>query len=167
MDRTSMIALLVSGVILGADMMNMIAVPPMFLSQTYKIILSGLVIIASYYHLPTAIVLASLLYVILNQEVVVEAPKKEQKPKEEHGSHTVLNLPEGEVNNTGTPGVFSDPELESVEHPLPTQDNSAPQETSTQVEKPIIADVEDPTLINQENLDSLVGMGENDLAPAL
>jgi len=167
-----MTALALAGGIIAADMMN-VSMPDMVSStlsnQMFQVVLGVGVVVSAYYHLPTAIVLAAVLYVALNRPSEVSQPTEQSnndEKKEENGSHTTLSVAGKDVNNTGVPGIPSEPSMEPVENPLPTQDNSAPEQTATHVEEPV-AEPADPTLVNKENLEKVSGFGGNDMAPSL
>ena len=164
LDTVSKISLFVSGCVLAIDIMD-ITLPNMITkhlaNQMLQIVLGIGVIVSSCYHLPTAIILASVLYLALNQ-------KKEQKVSKKTKEKSVTLNSNESVNNTGVPGMPSDPDMEPVENPLPTQDNSAPEETATQVaDVESQEELEDLTLVNKENLDKISGFGGNDMAPLL
>lgn len=160
-DQISLISLGVAGSLIAYDFMGY-SMPTMVTdlldNQTNQMVLGVLVVLASYYHLPTAIVLAALLYVALNIE-------KSEEPTEPSRCGKVLKKTKHMEN---VKGMLSDPDLEPIENPLPTQDNRAPvvpkvEEKSKETsEEPV-----DPTMTNQENLDELVGFGGVDLAPTL
>lgn len=172
LDNMSMASLALAGGIIAADMMD-VSMPVMVSStlsnQMFQVVLGVGVVVAAYYHLPTAIVLAAVLYVSLNQQAESVKPSSEDDEVEEteqSGSHTTLSVAGVDVNNTGVPGVPSEPSMEPVENPLPTQDNSAPKETATNV---VEAEGEpaDPTLVNKEDLEKVSGFGGNDMAPTI
>lgn len=199
-DKVSLISIVLATTIIGVDLLN-IKLPTQITeklsNKNTQIALGIAIIIASYYHLPSAIVIASLLYLSLNddkqinnniQKVPIEAPTESiqvesqpapsnlipnsDQPKEisteiptEMPTEMPIVKPLENANEVGVPGFLSDPELEPVKNPLPTQDNNA----NYTVEKTELTLPEnaDPTLLNKENLDSLIGFGENDMANVL
>lgn len=167
LDRESMISVVAAGAIVGTDMMGMM--PAMVRDQlsgdVAKLVLGVGVVVAAYYHLPTAIVLASLLYVALNPtEQTKPEPVQEVEDEETKQDDSMLKPLEG-ANETGVPGVASmdmaDGEV------LPTQDNSAPKETATEEKVEEVREGVDPTMLNNEDLTNVGGIGGNDMAPAL
>lgn len=168
LNSVSVGSLVIAGGILSTDILG-ITLPKMVTdllsNQMYQIVLGISIVVASYYHLPTAIVLASILYVALNQKSMSKDKSKSKgsnKNKLLPGSHTVLKT-HGEVNNTGVPGVPSDPSIVPIENPLPTQDNSAPKSTKTNKMKERV--VEEST--DNESMENVSGFAGNDLAPSL
>ena len=201
-DKVSLISIAIAVSIIAVDLFG-IQLPTNLTSKltnkNTQIALGVGIIIASYYHLPTSIVLASLLYLSLNdntpiqdQKVPVEAPTQqvESKPapanlipgqgSEQSSQPSQPSQPDNlqqpaqpdnlpspltNANDVGVGGVLSDPGLEPVQNPLPTQDNSAPVDVKPHEMK--LPEGADPTLLNQENLDSLIGFGGNDMASVL
>ena len=165
-DRVSMIAIVTAAAVIGVDMMNMMpsVVSSAISGQVAQVVLGVGVVVASYYHLPTAIVLAAVLYVSLNQTeepvaVVVEEDKEKTKQDDS------MLMPLEEANNTGVPGVASmDMAGDNV---LPTQDNSAPEETATEEVVQEVREGVDPTMVNAEDLSNVGGFGGVDMADAL
>lgn len=202
-DKVSLISIAIAVSIIAVDLFG-IQLPTNLTSKltnkNTQIALGVGIIIASYYHLPTSIVLASLLYLSLNdntsiqdQKVPVEAPTQQvdskpapanlipgqgsKQPSQPDNLQPTQpdnlqpaqpdNLPSPltNANDVGVGGILSDPELEPVQNPLPTQDNSAPVDVKPHEMK--LPEGADPTLLNQENLDSLIGFGGNDMASVL
>lgn len=171
-DSVSLMSLIVAGGVLAIDLIKVplpTNVTQMLSNQVFKVVVGVAVVVASYYHLPTAIILAAVLYLSLNQHsnsvsnaIKVSSTQVATKESEQPGSHTVLNLPPGEINNTGAPGFYSNPNLEPSEFPLPTQDNSAPVATDASD----ASDAGDATQ-NQDNIESVIAFGGNDMAPSL
>lgn len=171
LNSVSVGSLVIAGGVLSTDILG-ITLPKMVTdllsNQMYQIVLGISIVVASYYHLPTAIVLASILYVALNQKSMSKDKSKSKgsnKNKLLPGSHTVLKT-HGEVNNTGVPGVLSDPSIVPVENPLPTQDNSAPKSTKTNQMKEQVTDGSTDKE-DMDNLENVSGFDGNDLAPSL
>jgi len=146
----------VAGAILAADLLDMVPsmLSDLLANKVVQVILAVGVLASSYYSVENAVVLAALLYVALNQEASAPAPA----PAKAEAS------PVPEVNNTGVRGVESEPDMEPVANPLPTQDNTSTAVESV-VEAPATPAPEDATLVNKEDLSSLEGFtGVNDMA---
>ena len=149
----------VAGAILAADLLDMVPsmVSNLLANKIVQVVLAVGVLASSYYSVENAVVLAALLYISLNQEAV-SAPTPAPAEAEAEAS------PVPEVNNTGVRGVESEPEMEPVADPLPTQDNTSTAVESV-VEAPATPAPEDATLVNKEDLSSLEGFtGVNDMA---
>ena len=169
LDRVSMMSMIAAGAIVGADMMGYL--PSMLTEQlsgdVAKIVLGVGVVVSAYYHLPTAIVLASVLYVSLNQQEEV-APIEEstvEEAVEETKQEDSMLMPLEDANETGVQGVVSMDMAEG--EVLPTQDNSAPAETATEQVVQEVGEGVDPTMVNAEDLSQVLGISGNDMAPAL
>lgn len=150
----------VAGAILAADLLDMVPsmVSNLLANKVVQVVLAVGVLASSYYSVENAVVLAALLYVALNQEASAPAPAPAKAEAEAEAS------PVPEVNNTGVRGVESEPEMEPVADPLPTQDNTSTAVESV-VEAPATPAPEDATLVNKEDLSSLEGFtGVNDMA---
>lgn len=150
----------VAGAILAADLLDMVPsmVSNLLANKVAQVVLAVGVLASSYYSIENAVVLAALLYVALNQEASAPAPASAPAKAEASAS------PVPEVNNTGVRGVESEPEMEPVANPLPTQDNTSTAVESV-VEAPATPAPEDATLVNKEDLSSLEGFtGVNDMA---
>ncbi|ADO67349.1 hypothetical protein crov315 [Cafeteria roenbergensis virus] len=169
-DNVSMSALVIAGGILAIDFLNIplpTTVSNTLSNKMLQVVLGVSIVVAAYYHLPTAIILSAVLYVSLN----LNPTNLSDQPTDtgavlENGSHTVLDLNTDDVNNTGVPGVFSDPSLEPVDNPLPTQDNtfnnSSLKESTTEHENKTKTDTQ-----NVENLENISGYIGTDMAPSL
>lgn len=175
-DNVSMSALVISGCILAIDFLNLplpSTVSNTLSNKVLQVVLGVCIVISAYYHLPTSIVLSSVLYVSLNLPSTNEDQSTKTEPVLENGSHTILNLNTEDVNNTGVPGVFSDPSIEPVENPLPTQDNtfnnSHVQDTTEQNHENVSGDNTQTHTHEQkvENLDNVDGYCGGDMAPSL
>lgn len=148
----------IAGAILAADLLDMVPsmVSNLLSNKIVQVVLAVGVLTASYYSVENAVVLAALLYVALNQEASAPAPAPAKAEAEAS--------PVPEVNNTGVRGVESEPDMEPVANPLPTQDNTSTAVESV-VEAPATPAPEDATLVNQEDLSKLEGFtGVNDMA---
>jgi len=148
----------VAGAILAADLLDMVPsmLSDLLANKVVQVILAVGVLASSYYSVENAVVLAALLYVALNQEASAPAPAPAKAEAEAS--------PVPEVNNTGVRGVESEPDMEPVANPLPTQDNTSTAVESV-VEAPATPAPEDATLVNKEDLSSLEGFtGVNDMA---
>lgn len=170
-NRVSIMSIVIAVIVIGADMMNIIpsVVSTAISGQIAQVVLGVGVVVASAYHLPTAIVLSSLLYVSLNQtEIKVEddldVSKNNSVKKESKYEDSMLSELEN-VNETGIPGVASiDIADDNV---LPTQDNSAPNETETDTKIKDVIDGVEPTMINAEDLSLVSGFSGVDMAEVL
>lgn len=152
----------VAGAILAADLLDMVPsmVSNLLANKVAQVVLAVGVLASSYYSVENAVVLAALLYVALNQEASAPAPAPAPAPAKAEASAS----PVPEVNNTGVRGVESEPDMEPVANPLPTQDNTSTAVESV-VEAPATPAPEDATLVNKEDLSSLEGFtGVNDMA---
>lgn len=90
-------------------------------NRMVKLALAAGIVATSYNNsIENAVVLAAVLYVALNSE----EPSSDVTPDE-----PVVEEPVEEKDTTDVKGVESEPHLEPVADPLPTQDNSAPVES--------------------------------------
>jgi hypothetical protein len=158
LKNVSLIHAGVAGAILAADLLDMVPsmLSDLLANKVVQVILAVGVLASSYYSVENAVVLAALLYIALNQEASTPAPAPAKAEAEAS--------PVPEVNNTGVRGVESEPDMEPVANPLPTQDNTSTAVESV-VEAPATPAPEDATLVNKEDLSSLEGFtGVNDMA---
>ena len=162
LKNVSLVHASVAGAILAADLLDMVPsmLSDLLANKVAQVVLAVGVLASSYYSVENAVVLAALLYVALNQEASAPAPAPAPAPAKAEASAS----PVPEVNNTGVRGVESEPDMEPVANPLPTQDNTSTAVESV-VEAPATPAPEDATLVNKEDLSSLEGFtGVNDMA---
>lgn len=159
-NTNSLMAILAGGLIIGMDMLNLIPnnISCKLSNKRLQLILGVGIFVAAYFDISAAIVIACILYVSLNDKDVDNSSNSEENKVKVKSK--VKENSESDVN-----GI----ELveKSGDNVLPTQDNSAPQESELKEEDVELPDGVDPTMLNKEDLSELVGLGDSEMAKAL
>jgi len=127
-DSSTQIALVVAVALIVNHHMYIVKMPEMvmYVLRENSMLLAGATIVASYIDLKYGVVIASLLYISMN-DPSNETPEIDDK--DNNGPDTTESKEVSEVSEVSeVRGNLAMPELEISENPLPTQDNSPPTE---------------------------------------